>query len=47
MHRTSKIYEIGTYFFCMKCMYCTKILTVDICNCNKSVKPDKKIEQIQ
>src|SRR6266498_5594037 len=40
--RTSKIYEIGTCFFCMKCMYCAKILTVDTCNCDKSVKPDKK-----
>src|SRR6266496_1155854 len=36
--QNSKIYEIGTCFFCMKCMYCAKT----DCNCDKSVKPSKK-----
>src|SRR6266496_6083850 len=36
--QNSKIYEIGTCFFCMKCMYCAKTN----CNCDKSVKPSKK-----
>ena len=37
-HQNSKIYEIGTCFFCMKCMYCAKT----DCNCDKSVKLSKK-----
>lgn len=36
--QNSKIYEIGTCFFCMKCMYCGKIT----CNCDKSIKPSNK-----
>lgn len=36
--QNSKIYEIGTCFFCLKCMYCAK----NACNCDKSVKPNTK-----
>jgi hypothetical protein len=37
----ARSYEIGTCFFCMKCMYCAKNLKETTCNCNKSVKPNK------
>lgn len=36
--QNSRIYEIGTCFFCLKCMYCAK----DSCNCDKSIKPNTK-----
>src|SRR6266540_931139 len=42
IYHTSKIYEIDTCFFYMKCMYYAKILTVDTCNYDKLVKLDKK-----
>jgi len=35
-------YEVGTCFFCEKCMYCGKYLKVATCNCDKSIKPSKK-----
>jgi len=35
-------YKIGTCFFCMKCMYCAKDLTITTCNCDKSIKPTTK-----
>ena len=36
--QNSKIYEIGTCFFYMKCLYCAKIT----CSCDKSIKPNSK-----
>ena len=39
---SSSSYEIGTCFFCTKCMYCGKYLTVTTCDCDKSVKPTNK-----
>lgn len=40
--QSTRSYEIGTCFFCMKCMYCAKDLTITTCNCDKSIKPTKK-----
>ena len=34
-------YEIGTCFFCMKCMFCASDLSKMTCICDKSIKPDK------
>ncbi len=35
-------YNIGTCYGCRKCMYCGYDLNVKECDCNKTVKPNKK-----
>ncbi|UZN98777.1 uncharacterized protein OCT59_000063 [Rhizophagus irregularis] len=35
-------YQIGVCFTCQLCMYCGLDLTLNNCNCDKSIKPTKK-----
>lgn len=32
-------YQIGTCYSCQKCLYCNANLTIENCNCNKTIKP--------